>query len=70
MNRNEEALTFIKQAQLFLPDGTFPDAVFSEREGDILWELERFDEARLKWNEAAEAGGGMKRLNEKLSRIQ
>ena len=70
MNRSEEALTFIQQAQSFLPEGEFPDAVFSEREGDILWELERFDEARLKWNEAAEAGGGMKRLNEKLSRTQ
>ena len=44
------------------------DAVYLEREGDILWDLEKFEEARVKWSEAVEAGGGKKRLNEKLNR--
>ena len=58
----------IRQAQALLPIKSGPDAVFSEREGDILWELNDFDGARAKWNEAIVAGGGKKRLIEKLSR--
>ena len=69
LNRNEEALELIQQAQALLGDNA-PDAVFSEREGDILWELDQYDSARAKWNEAIEAGGGKKRLNEKLSRTK
>ena len=69
LNRNEEALELIQQAQTLLGDNA-PDAVFSEREGDILWELEQYDSARAKWNEAIEYGGGKKRLNEKLSRAK
>ena len=68
LDRNEEALEYIQKAQTLLgPDAT--DAVFSEREGDILWELGQHESARLKWEEAIKAGGGKKRLNEKLSRI-
>ena len=69
LNRNEEALELILKAQTLLPADLFPDAVYSEREGDILWELGRHDEARLKWEEAVGAGGGKKRLNEKLNRV-
>ena len=65
----EEALELIQQAQTLLGDNA-PDAVFSEREGDILWGLEQYDSARAKWNEAIEDGGGKKRLNEKLSRTK
>ena len=68
LNRNEDALEMIRQAQALLPVESGTDAVFSEREGDILWELNDFDGAKAKWNEAIEAGGGKKRLNEKLSR--
>jgi tetratricopeptide (TPR) repeat protein len=67
LDRNEEALVLIQRAQEILgPDSA--DAVFLEREGDILWELEEYDSAKAKWNEAVEAGGGKKRLNEKLSK--
>ena len=66
-DRNEEALVLIQRAQEILgPDSA--DAVFLEREGDILWELEEYDSAKAKWNAAVEAGGGKKRLNEKLSK--
>ena len=68
LNRNEDALEMIRQAQALLPVESGTDAVFSEREGDILWELNDFDGAKAKWNEAIEAGGGKKRLHEKLSR--
>jgi tetratricopeptide (TPR) repeat protein len=67
LDRNYEALVHIQRAQELLGEEA-PDAVFSEREGDILWELGQFDLAKAKWHEAVEAGGGKKRLNEKLSK--
>ena len=68
LDRNDEALELIQKAQELIAQKGIADAVYLEREGDILWDLERFEEARVKWSEAVEAGGGKKRLNEKLNR--
>ena len=66
--RNDEALVIIREARNLLPANKRPDAVFLEREGDILWALELYDEAYTIWKEALFAGGGAKRLNKKLAK--
>jgi tetratricopeptide (TPR) repeat protein len=66
LDRNEEALELIKLASSLLEDNQ-PDAVFLEREGDILWALNEKLEARKRWEAAITAGGGKKRLGEKLN---
>jgi tetratricopeptide (TPR) repeat protein len=64
--RNSDALEWIIKAQTLLDS---PDAVFLEREGDIRWSLGESQKAYNLWEEAIIAGGGKKRLNDKLSRI-
>jgi tetratricopeptide (TPR) repeat protein len=63
--RNSDALEWIVKAQSLLDS---PDAVFLEREGDIRWALGETKKAYNLWEDAIIAGGGKKRLNEKLSR--
>ena len=65
--RNDEALIVIREARALLPADKRPDAVFLEREGDILWSLKLYNDAYTIWKEAIDAGGGAKRLNEKLA---
>jgi tetratricopeptide (TPR) repeat protein len=67
--RNDEALIVIREARNLLPENKRPDAVFLEREGDILWSLELYNDAYTIWKEAITAGGGAKRLNEKLATV-
>jgi tetratricopeptide (TPR) repeat protein len=69
LDRNEEALELIQKAQILLGGDSSPDAVFLEREGDILFALGKIVEARAKWEKAIISGGGKKRLNEKLDKI-
>ena len=64
--RNSDALEWIVKAQSLLDS---PDAVFLEREGDIRWSLGESEKAYNLWEEAIIAGGGKKRLNEKLSQV-
>jgi len=63
--RNSDALEWIVEAQTILSS---PDAVFLEREGDIRYSLGEYTRAKELWKSAILAGGGKKRLNEKLNR--
>ncbi|PCJ82040.1 MAG: hypothetical protein COA49_03515 [Bacteroidetes bacterium] len=63
--RNSDALEWIVAAQTMLSS---PDAVFLEREGDIRYSLGEYARANELWESAILAGGGKKRLNEKLNR--
>ena len=58
-----EALNYIKQAMKFTPDNS---ATVLEHYGDILFRLNRKDEAAIAWKEALEKGDGSEFLESKV----
>lgn len=60
----EEALTWIELA--IQHEGNSPSATVLEHAGDILWALDRPDEARERWNAALEAGGDASEIQPKI----
>ena len=65
LKQHEQALEWIVRAQQF---GMAGDAVALEHEGDILWELGRFEDAKTRWRQALDAGGQPDVLTPKIQR--
>jgi len=61
----QNALFWIKEA---LKNGGTEDPDVLEHHGDILWELNKKEDARIAWKMAIDAGGDKNQLNEKIAR--
>jgi tetratricopeptide (TPR) repeat protein len=63
----QNALFWIKEA---LKNGGSEDPDVLEHHGDILWQLDRKEDAKIAWQMALGAGGEVSQLKEKIARIK
>jgi len=63
----QNALFWIKEA---LKNGGSEDPDVLEHHGDILWQLDKKEDAKIAWQMALGAGGEASQLNEKIARIK
>jgi len=63
----QNALFWIKEA---LKNGGSEDPDVLDHHGDILWKLDRKDDAKTAWQMALDAGGDKEKLTEKMARTE
>jgi len=63
----QNALFWIKEA---LKNGGTEDADVLEHHGDILWQLNKREDAKIAWEMAIDAGGDSDELNKKMARTE